>query len=411
MKNVESAASPPTFEELQLSPPLLEALTDEGYEIPTPIQALAIPIALSGRDLVGCAQTGTGKTAAFGLPILERLSTETFSRDPRALVLVPTRELALQAEEFLKAYGRHLRLRSVCLVGGMPMRAQIRELTKGSDIVIATPGRLLDLCQQRELRLDKVKILVLDEADRMLDMGFIPDVRRIMKLVAGRKQTLLFSATMPEEIARLAKDFLRDPEWVSITPSATPVDKIRQVLHPVDPVRKDALLVHLLKTAGWEQTLIFTRTKRSCDMLGEVLDRAGFEAEVIHGDMMQKARLTAFRRFKERDVRILVATDIASRGIDIEEISHVVNYDMAGTVEDYIHRIGRTARASAEGDAVSLVTPGDWDMVKAIETMTGISLARVMVEGFEPTIMRWMAEPRGERKTSGRRGGLLRRRR
>jgi ATP-dependent RNA helicase RhlE len=392
-----------TFEDLDLNPAILQALIEEGYVTPTPIQSGAVPPALEGHDVLGVAQTGTGKTAAFTIPILHRLATETFSRDPRALILTPTRELAMQIEEFVCAYGRNLKLRSVCIVGGMPMGAQIRALRAGCDIAIATPGRLLDLLHQREIQLSHVEILVLDEADRMLDMGFIPDVRHILRTVPSRRQTLLFSATMPPEINRLAQDFLREPVRVEVAPSSTPVEKVRQVLHPVDHHKKTDLLHHLLTTQNWEQVLVFTRTKRAVEMVHKKLNDAGVVVDMIHGDMHQKARLRALEAFKGREVRVLIATDVASRGLDIENISHVVNFDMPDTIEDYIHRIGRTARASADGDAVSFIAVEDWDVVKELERAIGSTLPRVEVPGFEPTICRFLAVPPEDKKPVVRR--------
>ncbi len=382
----------PQFDALGLSSVILSSLAEDGYVTPTPIQIGAIPPALEGKDVIGCAQTGTGKTAAYSLPVLERLKNETFQHDPRALVLAPTRELAIQVQEFLENYGRNTKLRSTVIVGGMPMSPQIKAIKKGCDVVIATPGRLLDLHHQRVLQLSSVKILILDEADRMLDMGFIPDVRHIMRLLARERQTLLFSATLPPEILRLANDFMRDPVRVEVAPSSTPVEKVRQVIHPVDPGSKNDLLVHLLKGETMEQVLVFTRTKRNAEKLGTLIEQAGMVVEVIHGDKHQKARIAALDAFKERRSNILIATDVASRGLDIEAISHVINYDMPDNVEDYIHRIGRTARASAHGDAVSLVSVEDWDVVKSIEKETGITIPRREVPGFEPKICRFLVE-------------------
>ena len=379
-----------SFENLGLSAELLRAVAEQGYTKPTPIQAQAIPVVLSGRDLLGAAQTGTGKTAGFALPILQRLSGQAkISASParhpvRALILTPTRELAAQVHEDVRTYGRHLRLRSTAIFGGVGINPQISELGRGVDIVVATPGRLLDHLQQRTIDLRQVEVLVLDEADRMLDMGFIPAIRRVLAALPAKRQNLLFSATFPDEIRKLAGSFMRDPATVEVAPRNRPVELISQVVHPVDKDRKRDLLAHLVKTGNWQQVLVFTRTKHGANRLAEQLERDGIETDAIHGNKSQGARTRALKRFKNNELQVLVATDIAARGLDIEELPHVVNYDLSHVPEDYVHRIGRTGRAGASGQAVSLVCHEDRPLLAAIERLTSRRIEQRIIAGFEP---------------------------
>jgi ATP-dependent RNA helicase RhlE len=344
------------FEDLQLIPPLLDAVRAEGYQQPTPIQQQAIPHVLAGRDLLGLAQTGTGKTAAFALPILQRLANAPrpgADRPIRVLVLTPTRELAAQIGESFATYGKHLPFRHTVIFGGVGQNAQERALRSGIDILVATPGRLLDLIGQRHVHLHRLEIFVLDEADRMLDMGFIHDVRRVIGHLPPKRQTLFFSATMPDEAQKLADILLRDPQTVAVTPVASTVDKVAQSVYFVEKNDKRALLVHLLKDPSVRRALVFSRTKHGANRVAEQLERAGIGAMAIHGNKSQNARERALAGFKSGSTRVLVATDIAARGIDIDEISHVFNFDLPNVPETYVHRIGRTARAGAEGVAVS----------------------------------------------------------
>jgi len=379
-----------TFESLGLSAELLRAVTEKGYTEPTPIQAQAIPVVLSGRDLLGAAQTGTGKTAGFTLPLLQLLAnganaSASPARHPvRALILVPTRELAAQVKDSVRAYGRFLKLRSTVIFGGVGFNPQADELRRGVDIVVATPGRLLDHVQQRTIDLRQVEILVLDEADRMLDMGFIPAIRRILALLPAKRQNLLFSATFPDEIRKLAKSFMRDPATVEVAPRNKPVDLTSQIAHPVDSGRKRELLSHLVKTNNWQQVLVFTRTKHGANRLAQQLERDGIDADAIHGNKSQSARTRALKRFKDNELQVLVATDIASRGLDIEELPHVVNYDLPHVAEDYLHRIGRTGRAGLTGEAVSLVSGEDRPLLAAIERLISRRIEQRIVAGFEP---------------------------
>ncbi len=379
-----------TFESLGLSAELLRAVADSGYTTPTPIQAQAIPLVLAGRDLMGAAQTGTGKTAAFVLPIFERLkpyANTSFSpaRHPvRALVLAPTRELAIQVNEMATAYGRHVPLRSTVVYGGVPLDPQIKELRSGVELLIATPGRLLDLVGQRAANLGQVEILVLDEGDRMLDMGFIPDIRRILDLMPNRKQTLLFSATFSDEIRRLAREFLTDPATLEVARRNAPPQLVRQVLYPVDRERKADLLEHLVRTHDLRQVLVFTRTKVAARRLASDLDRHGVAATAIHSDRTQAERLRALQEFKAGAVRVLVATDVASRGLDIEDLPVVVNFELPVKAEDYVHRIGRTGRAGASGIAISLACPDEVDLLRAIQRLLKQAIPVEVEERFLP---------------------------
>jgi len=339
-------------------------------------------VVLAGRDLLGAAQTGTGKTAGFTLPILQRLGAP--QRNIRVLVLVPTRELAAQVQQSVRTYGKHTRLRSTVVFGGVGIHPQIAELKRGVDILVATPGRLLDHANQRTVDLRFVEILVLDEADRMLDMGFIPDIRRILKLLPQKRQNLLFSATFPDEVRTLAATFMRDPATVEVARRNTPAELVDQIAHPVAHDRKRALLAHLVKSNDWQQVLVFTRTKHGANRLAEQLERDGIEADAIHGNKSQGARTRALKRFKDQELRVLVATDIAARGLDIESLPHVVNYDLPHVAEDYVHRIGRTGRAGASGAAVSLVSHEDRPLLTAIERLMKRSVELKVVAGFEP---------------------------
>jgi ATP-dependent RNA helicase RhlE len=374
---------------LGLRAELVRAVADEGYTQPTPVQAQAIPVILAGRDILAGAQTGTGKTAGFTLPLLQLLAARNAgdpSRHPiRALILTPTRELAAQVEESVRGYGRHLRLKSTTVFGGVSMNQQIGALRRGVDILVATPGRLLDHLHSRTVDLSKVEILVLDEADRMLDMGFIRDIRRILVALPSRRQNLFFSATFSKEIRGLADSFLQSPVEVAVAKSTVTADLISQVVHPVDKDRKRALLTHLINQGDWRQVLVFARTKHGASRLAEQLDRDGISADAIHGNKSQGQRTRALAQFKDGKVRVLVATDIAARGLDIEQLPHVVNYELPNVPEDYVHRIGRTGRAGSSGQAVSLVCSEEAEFLRDIERLLKRSIERVPVEGFRPT--------------------------
>jgi len=405
-----------TFEGLGLTADLVRAVADQGYTEPTPIQAQAIPVVLAGRDLLAAAQTGTGKTAGFTLPMLQRLAaSQNTSHSParhpvRALILVPTRELAAQVQESVRTYGAHQHLRSTVIFGGVGINPQIAELRRGVDIVVATPGRLLDHVQQKTVDLRQVEILVLDEADRMLDMGFIPDIRRILALLPQQRQNLLFSATFPDEIRKLAAGFMHDPATVEVARRNTPAELVAQVAHPVDATRKRELLAHLVKTNDWRQVLVFTRTKHGANRLAEQLERDGIEADAIHGNKSQNARTRALKRFKDNELRVLVATDIAARGLDIEQLPHVVNFDLPHVAEDYVHRIGRTGRAGSVGEAVSLIGQDDRPLLAAIEKLMNRQVEKKVIAGFEPgTAPSRPPEPeRRQRQGQPRRGGQRR---
>ena len=378
------------FDDLKLAPAILKAVREQGYETPTPIQAQAIPAVLDGQDLLAGAQTGTGKTAAFTLPMLHKLAMSRSTPNKhgvfgiRALVLTPTRELAAQVEESVRVYGKYLQLTSAVIFGGVGMNPQIDRLRNGVDILVATPGRLLDLQQQGFLDLSTVQILVLDEADRMLDMGFVHDVKKILALVPREKQSLLFSATFSEEIRDLANGLLRNPQSIQVTPSNTTVESITQVVHPVGRGKKKALLAHIIEAHAWSQVLVFTRTKFGANNVAEFLNKHGITAMALHGNKSQTARTQALAGFKSGDIRALVATDIAARGIDIDELPHVVNYDIPNISEDYVHRIGRTGRAGATGEAVSLVSLDEQGFMRDIERFTGQAVPVQAIEGFGP---------------------------
>ncbi len=379
-----------TFEELKLAPAILEAVREQGYEHPTPIQAEAIPAVLEGHDLLAGAQTGTGKTAAFTLPMLHRLqenapeAVKGKARPVRALVLAPTRELAAQVEESVKAYGKHLKLKSAVIFGGVGMNPQINALQKGVDILVATPGRLLDLIEQGHLDLSQVEILVLDEADRMLDMGFIHDVKKVLKLVPKDKQSLLFSATFSDEIRELANGLLNDPKSIQVTPPNTTVQRIKQTIHPVGRGKKKALLAHIINLHNWSQVLVFTRTKFGANNVADFLNKNNISAMALHGNKSQTARTQALAGFKTGELRALVATDIAARGIDIDDLPHVVNYEIPNVCEDYVHRIGRTGRAGAMGEAVSLVSLDEEGFMMAIEKFTKQQIPVEIFDEFMP---------------------------
>lgn len=360
-----------TFSDLHLIPALLRAVEESGYQQPSPIQEKAIPPVLKGRDLLGCAQTGTGKTAAFALPILQRLAgTHVGGRPIRALILTPTRELALQIDECFEAYGRYLPLAHAVIFGGVGQAPQVAALQRGVDILTATPGRLNDLIGQGHVRLDKLEVFVLDEADRMLDMGFVHDVKRVIAKLPAQRQNLLFSATMPKEIEQLAGTILRSPEKVMVTPPATTVEKIRQSVYFAEKAEKKQLLPRLLRDADVESALVFTRTKHGANRVVTDLARAGIEAMAIHGNKSQTARQTALGRFKAGELKVLVATDIAARGIDVSGLSHVFNYDLPNVPETYVHRIGRTGRAGRDGVAVSFCSEEERPYLKEIEKLT-----------------------------------------
>ena len=404
-----------SFDQLGLSPEILSAVKAEGYTEPTPIQEQAIPIVLEGADLMARAQTGTGKTAAFALPILERMkvhANKSFSpaRHPiRVLVVAPTRELAIQVHKSFQAYGKSVDLRSTIVYGGVPMGPQERDLLGGVEIVVATPGRLLDHAGSRTLNLGQVEVLVLDEADRMLDMGFIDDIRRIIALLPAKRQNLLFSATLSSEVRSLASAFLNNPRSVDVAPTIRAAESVEQIAYLVDPDRKRHLLAHLIRTRDLHQVLVFSRTKQMTRRLASQLDRDGVEATAIHGDRSQPEREKALEQFKSGEVRVLVATDVAARGLDIEALPVVVNFEIPYDPEDYVHRIGRTGRAGMDGLAISLVSFDEEDQLKGINRLLKRDLPVRQVRGFEVDL-----NARREPTTSGRtgtRGGSSRPRR
>lgn len=382
----------PSFAELGLLPELLKAVAEQGYTEPTPIQAQAIPLVLQGRDVLGGAQTGTGKTAGFTLPLLQRFArhanaSASPARHPvRALILTPTRELAAQVEESVRTYGRYIGLRSTVVFGGIDMKPQTAALRQGVEFLVATPGRLLDHVQQRAVNLQQVEAFVLDEADRMLDMGFIPDVRRIMALLPKQRQNLLFSATLTGEIRTLADSFLHDPVLVQVARNNAAAESVTHLVHPVRRERKRELLGYLIQSRDLRQVLVFTSTRIGANRLAYQLNRDGIHTAAIHGDKSQPERLQALEDFKFGKVRVLVATDVAARGLDIEDLPHVVNFELPGVPEDYVHRIGRTGRAGASGEAISLVCAEEHERLEAIEKVVRISIARKIVPGFEPEL-------------------------
>ncbi|WP_111638162.1 DEAD/DEAH box helicase [Marinomonas shanghaiensis] len=378
-----------SFNKLGLSAPILKAIEDQGYTEPSAIQAQAIPAILEGQDVMAAAQTGTGKTAGFTLPLLELLSKGEHAQgnQVRALVLTPTRELAAQVAESVKDYGRHLALKSTVVFGGVKINPQMMALRRGADILIATPGRMMDLYQQNAVKFDKLEILVLDEADRMLDMGFIHDIKKILAILPKKRQNLLFSATFSPEIRQLAKGLVNNPIEISVTPRNATAVSVEQWLHPVDKKRKTELLIQLIADGRWDQALVFSRTKHGANKITKQLEDAGIRASAIHGNKSQGARTRALSDFKEGRIRILVATDIAARGLDIEQLPHVVNFDLPDVAEDYVHRIGRTGRAGATGKAISLVAADELDQLRAIERLTQKLIERRYEDDFMPTHM------------------------
>jgi ATP-dependent RNA helicase RhlE len=397
-----------SFADLGLSAELLRAVADEGFTEPTPIQQQAIPVVIAGHDVLGTAQTGTGKTAAFVLPILQRLArhaNSSFSpaRHPvRALILAPTRELAVQVAEMATAYGRHTPLRTTVVYGGVPIDPQAKTLLAGVEILVATPGRLLDHMGSRTVNLGQVEILVLDEADRMLDMGFLPDLRRILDALPSQRQNLLFSATFSGDVRSLADQILDAPVRIAVAPANATADNVRQIVYPVDRDRKEELLAHLIRRYDLRQVLVFTRTKLAAARLATWLDRRGVEATAIHGDRNQAERSRALESFKAGEVRVLVATDVAARGLDIEELPHVVNFELPFDPQDYIHRIGRTARAGSDGDAISLVCIDEADLLRGVQRLLKRAIPWTVEEGFVPDRD---VEPRPVRIPTGRRSG------
>lgn len=397
------------FKDLGLSAELLSAVEKKGYREATPIQQQAIPLILEGKDILAGAQTGTGKTAGFTLPLLQRLQQTYCSGQkpyPRVLVLTPTRELAAQVDESVRDYGRYLPFRSTAIFGGVSINPQKQKLIKGVDIVVATPGRLLDHLQQRSINLSKVEILVLDEADRMLDMGFIRDIRKILNVIPKQRQTLLFSATFSQEIRALTTEFLKKPSMIQVTPQNTAVELVTQIVYPVDKNRKRELLAHKISEENWQQVLVFTRTKHSANKLAEQLGKDGITSTAIHGNKSQGARTSALANFKAGTVRVLVATDIAARGIDIDKLPHVVNYELPNVPEDYVHRIGRTARAGHKGHAVSLVCVDELKLLRDIEKLLGKAIGRVNLPGYDidPRIQAEPIRNGSNRNHTGNRG-------
>ncbi|MBC8594949.1 DEAD/DEAH box helicase [Oscillospiraceae bacterium N12] len=370
------------FEELNLIEPILKALNQEGYTSPTPIQEQSIPVLLQGKDLLGCAQTGTGKTAAFSIPILQKLYKTDHRKGIKALILTPTRELAIQIGESFEAYGRYTGLKHAVIYGGVGQKSQTDALNNGVQILIATPGRLLDLISQGYVSLKSLDFFVLDEADRMLDMGFIHDIRRILKLLPTRRQTLFFSATMPPEIESLANSMLMNPVKVEVTPASSTVDTISQFVYFVEKKEKKDLLLHLLKDNSIESVLVFTRTKYGADKLARILTKSGVRAEAIHGNKSQNARQRALTEFKNHTLRVLIATDIAARGIDVDQLSHVINYELPNIPETYVHRIGRTGRAGHEGIAISFCESDELPYLKDIQKLIGKNIPVVKEHPF-----------------------------
>ncbi len=385
-----------TFSSLGLSDALLRAVSDAGYDTPSPVQREAIPAVLGGRDVMAAAQTGTGKTAGFVLPLLQRLSGGEKARanSVRALVLTPTRELAAQVADSVTTYGKYLSLRSTMVFGGVKINPQMQKLRGGVDVLVATPGRLLDLYSQNAISFSRLEILVLDEADRMLDMGFIRDIRKILALLPKRRQNLMFSATFSNEIRRLSGGILHDPVLIEVSPRNAAAKSVRQTVFEVDKTSKSGLLSYLIGSNNWQQVLVFTRTKHGANRLTKKLERDGIKAAAIHGNKSQGARTKALAEFKSGETRVLVATDIAARGIDIDQLPHVVNFDLPNVAEDYVHRIGRTGRAGAEGDAVSLVSADEVNLLQDIETLIQQRLPRETEVGFEPKHPVPLTEPR-----------------
>ncbi len=403
-----------SFNQLGLSAELLRAVNEKGYRDATPVQQQSIPLILEGRDLLAGAQTGTGKTAGFALPMLQKLQySQKNRRSVRALILTPTRELAAQVGESVRDYGRHLPFRTAVIFGGVSINTQISKLRKGVDVVVATPGRLLDHLQQGTIDLSKIEILVLDEADRMLDMGFIRDIRRIFKFLPKERQNLLFSATFSDDIRRLAANLLNAPTEIQVAARNQPVERVRQIVYPVDKRRKRELLSQRIGAGHWKQVLVFTRTKHGASRLAEQLSTDGLKAEAIHGNKSQAARTRALRDFKAGKVRVLVATDIAARGLDIERLPYVVNYELPFVPEDYVHRIGRTARAGQAGHAISLVCVDEQKLLRDIERLLNREIEKEIIAGYEPD-PRIKAQPvqqgRAQRPGGSRHGAAKNRR-
>ncbi|HEY9648557.1 MAG TPA: DEAD/DEAH box helicase [Chroococcidiopsis sp.] len=414
-----------TFNDLGLLAELLRAVKEEGYTEPTPIQQAAIPAVLEGRDVLASAQTGTGKTAGFTLPLLQRLTAPSFQssapapaqssfqspvklqRSPRALILTPTRELADQVNDSVKTYGKYLSLRSAAIYGGVRIEPQIQTLRRGVDVVVATPGRLLDHLGQETLSLSQIELLVLDECDRMLDMGFIHDIRKILAKLPASRQTLMFSATFSKPIQQLANTLLTAPVLIEVARRNTAAEQVEQVVHPVDRDRKRELLSYMIGFYNWQQVLVFTRTKQGANRLAEHLVKDGLKATAIHGNKTQSARTRALNDFKQGKVRVLVATDVASRGLDIDQLPHVVNFELPNVPEDYVHRIGRTGRAGNDGRAVSLVCRDEYPLLAGIERLLNQTLIKDVIPGYEPSNSRHAESESGDRQRSNqqRRGG------
>ena len=375
-----------SFASLGLSAPILKAIEEQGYDTPSPIQSQAIPVVLEGGDVMAAAQTGTGKTAGFTLPILERIAKgkSAPANQARALILTPTRELAAQVAASVETYGKHLPLKSTVVFGGVKINPQMMKLRKGTDILVATPGRLLDLYNQRAIKFDMLEVLVLDEADRMLDMGFIHDIRKIIALLPKQRQNLMFSATFSNDIRLLAKGLVNNPAEISVSPPNTTVESVEHWVYPVDKKRKSALLIQLVKEYQWQQVLVFSRTKHGANKLTKQLEAAGIKAAAIHGNKSQGARTKALANFKNGDIAVLVATDIAARGLDIDQLPHVVNFDLPNVPEDYVHRIGRTGRAGATGEAFSLVSADEFKQLSDIERLIKQLIQRKVIAGYEP---------------------------
>ena len=406
-----------TFDDLGLSPAILTAVTEKGYDTPSPIQEKAIPAVLSGRDVMAAAQTGTGKTAGFTLPLLEILSKsgkKVQSNQVRALVLTPTRELAAQVAESVSDYSKNLPIRSSVVFGGVKINPQMQRLRQGVDVLVATPGRLLDLYNQNAVKFDKLEVLILDEADRMLDMGFIHDIKKILRVLPKQRQNLLFSATFSDDIRKLAKGLVSDPIEVSVSSPNTTVETVDHWICPVDKKQKAELLCHLITHNEWKQVLVFSRTKHGANKLTKKLEAAGITATAIHGNKSQSARTKALAGFKDGQVRALVATDIAARGLDISQLPHVVNFDLPDVPEDYVHRIGRTGRAGSSGEAISLVCADEIKQLSDIERLIGELLPRKLIDGFEPdhdvpeSRLRQQKPKKPKRTNSGARQGSSR---
>jgi len=398
-----------TFDKLDLIEPILNALKHEGYTQPTPIQEISIPIVLKGQDLLGCAQTGTGKTAAFAIPILQLLhlnkGNDRAPRKIKSLIVTPTRELAIQIGESFAAYGRFMNLRHTVVFGGVPQSQQVGSLKMGVDILIATPGRLLDLINQGYVKLGDISIFVLDEADRMLDMGFIHDVKKLIKLIPAKRQSLFFSATMPESIRVLASTILTNPEEVQVTPASTTAETVEQEMYFVDAVNKKDLLIHILKDKTITTALVFTRTKHGADKVQRMLEKAKIKAEAIHGNKSQNARQNALRNFKDKTTRVLVATDIAARGIDIDNLNLVINYEIPNIPETYVHRIGRTGRAGLEGKAVSFCDVEEFDYLRDIQKLISIEIPVVTDHPYPAENLPVIGAKRAKGKSPGAKAG------